>query len=359
MKVLLTGDDGYLGAVMAPALTAAGHQVVGLDTGLFDGCTFGEYQPLAHRLTRDLREVTEAELEGFEAIVHLAALSNDPLSNLDPSLTYDINHLASVRLARLAKSAGVRRFLFASSCSLYGMGSDDLLQEDASFNPITPYGISKVRVEEDVEKLADAGFSPTFLRNATAYGVSPKLRLDLVVNNLTGFACATGEVRLQSDGSAWRPLVHVEDIARAFVAVLSAPIAAIHNQAFNVGRTDENYQIREVAQMVGEAVPGSRITFAEGSGTDPRCYRVDCSKLARGLPEATPEWTVPRGIADLAAAFRREQFTRADCEGARFLRIARIRDLQDAGQLGPDLHWRRAGVAIPSLAAPSRATVPA
>ena len=338
MKVLVTGHNGYIGSVMVPMLQAAGHEVVGLDTFLFDSCTFGEDTASVPALTKDLRDVEVEDLEGFDAVIHLAALSNDPLGNLNGDCTLQINHVASVRLARLAKLAGVRRYLYASSCSLYGIShTDTVLKEDAPFNPITPYGVSKVRTEEDVQQLADAGFSPVFFRNATAYGFSPRLRLDVVVNNLVAVACTTGEVLIQSDGTPWRPLVHIEDISRAFLAVLHAPREATHNQAFNVGRTEENYRVSELAEMVRELVPGSRIRYAEGGGPDPRSYRVDCGKIARMLPEFQPQWTVRRGMQQLYQAFQKYQLTAPDME--RYLRIKHIMRLQHDADLTSDLRW--------------------
>ena len=343
MRVLLTGHDGYIGSVLAPMARAAGHEVVGLDTCLYDGCTFGSPPADLPALRMDLRDVTPDHLRGFDAVIHLAALCNDPLGNLNPECTYDINHRASVRLAKAAKQAGVRRWLFASSCSLYGMAGDEMLTEDAPFNPITAYGESKIFTERDVRPLADESFSPTFLRNATAYGVSPRLRADIVVNNLVGYAVTTGEVLIQSDGSPWRPLVHVEDIARAFLAVLHAPREAVHNQAFNVGRNDDNLRVREIAEMVLEEVPGCRIRYAEGGGPDPRCYRVDCSRIARAVPAFRPEWTVRKGVAQLHAAYRSAGLTSEQFLGDRFLRIKRIQSLQAAGRLDADLRWRVEG----------------
>ncbi len=347
MRVLLTGHDGYIGSVLSPALLAAGHQVVGFDTGLFSGCDFGAEPPEVETVRADLRDVQATALAGFDAVMHLAALSNDPLGNVNPQCTYDINHLASVRLARAAKEAGVPRFLFASSCSLYGVAGDELLTEEAAFNPITPYGESKVRVEQDVGALADEHFSPTFLRNATAYGVSPRLRADVVVNNLVGVACTTGEVLIQSDGTPWRPLVHVEDIARAFLAVLEAPRALVHNQAFNVGRTGENYRVRALADLVQIVVPGSVVRYAEGGGPDPRSYRVDCDKIARTLPAFRPEWNVRRGMEQLRDAFRQTSLTRERFFSDRYFRIKRILTLQEDGELDDDMRWTLARRAPP------------
>jgi nucleoside-diphosphate-sugar epimerase len=338
MKVLVTGHNGYIGSVMVPMLRAAGHEVVGLDLFLFDSCTFGEDAPAVKALTKDLRDVEVSDLEGFDAVIHLAALSNDPLGNLNGDCTLQVNHMASVRLARMAKLAGVPRYLYASSCSLYGIShTDSVLKEDAPFNPITPYGVSKVRTEEDVAQLADTNFSPVFFRNATAYGLSPRLRLDVVVNNLVAVASATGEVLIQSDGTPWRPLVHIEDISRAFIAALHAPREATHNQAFNVGRTEENYRVSELADMVREIVPGSRIRYAEGGGPDPRSYRVDCGKIAGVLPEFQPQWTVRRGMEQLYQAFKKYQLTRQDID--RYLRIKHIMRLQRDGSLTGELRW--------------------
>jgi len=291
-------------------------------------------------LNRDIRDVRSEDLAGFDAIVHLAGISNDPMGNLNPDCTYDINHRASVHLARLAKQAGVQRYLYSSSCSVYGAASqDDVLDEHASFAPVTPYAESKVWVERDVIELADERFSPTFLRNATVYGVSPRLRGDLVVNNLVGWAVTTGKVMLKSDGTPWRPLVHVEDVCNAFAAVLKAPRESVHAQAFNVGRDGENYRIRKVAEMVRDAVPGSVLSIADGAGPDPRCYRVDFSKIRRALPQFNPSWDVERGIRQLRDAFLTVGITRDDLEGDRFLRIKTILRLLQERRIDSDLRW--------------------
>jgi nucleoside-diphosphate-sugar epimerase len=339
MRVLMTGHNGYIGSVMSRIFREAGHDVTGLDTFLFEDCTFGGEDNELPAIRVDLRDVDPEQLRGYDAVVHLAALSNDPLGNLNALITEEINHRAAVRLARLAKEAGIPRFLFASSCSLYGVAGDEMLTETAAFNPITPYGATKVRVETDVARLADETFSPTFLRNATAYGYSPRLRADLVVNSLLGYAFTTGDVLLQSDGTPWRPLVHVEDICRAFLAVLHAPREIVHNEAFNVGRTEENYRMREIADMVRDEVRGSHVEFAPGGGPDPRCYRVNCDKIAARLPGFRPQWTVRTGIEQLHDRFRSFDMTRDEFLGNRYLRIKHIQELQQAGRLNGDLRW--------------------
>jgi nucleoside-diphosphate-sugar epimerase len=342
MRLLVTGHKGYIGTVMVPMLLGAGHEVIGLDTDLFQQCTFCPGIQDVEELLVDLRDVRRADLEGFDAVIHLAALSNDPLGDLNPEITYDINHAASVRLAQLAKDAGVPRFLYSSSCSSYGQAGDDLVDETADLHPITAYAISKVRVEHDVATLADDGFSPTFLRNATAYGVSPRLRFDLVLNNLVAWAFAKGRVHIKSDGTPWRPIVHIEDISRAFLAVLIAPREVIHNQALNVGQTEENYRIRELAEIVREVVPGSRIDYATDGGPDPRCYRVDFGKIVRLLPEFKPQWTARRGAEELYAAYRKTGLVLEDCEGPRFKRIDHLKQLLAAGRVDATLRWKAA-----------------
>lgn len=327
---------------MVPMLLGAGHEVVGLDSDLFRECTFSPGIRGVPELRLDVRDVQPTHVEGLDAVVHLAALSNDPLGDLDPEITYDINHAASVRLARLAKEAGVSRFVYSSSCSSYGRAGDDLVDETAELHPITPYAISKIRVELDVAKLATDGFSPTFLRNATAYGVSPRLRFDLVLNNLVAWAFAKGRVHIKSDGTPWRPIVHIEDISRAFLAVLAAPREVVHNQAFNVGQTKENYRIHGLAEIVQEVVPGSRIDYAKDGGPDPRCYRVDFRKIQRLLPDFKPQWNARRGAEELYAAYRSAGLVLEDCEGPRFKRIDHLKHLLATGRVDATLRWRAA-----------------
>ena len=334
MRILVAGDRGYIGAVLVTVLREAGHQVGGLDLGLYEGCDLGPaLEDIGARPACDIRDAHAGQLAGYDAVACLAALSNDPLGDLNPATTYSVNLEGTLALARAAKQAGVQRFLFASSCSLYGAAGSAGVAEDADLFPVTPYGEAKVLAERELSLLADDTFSPTYLRNATAYGVSPRLRLDIVVNNLTAVAVTTGQVRLESDGSPWRPLVHVEDISRAFLAVLEAPRDLVHDEAFNVGRPQDNVQVRDVAAMVCEAVPGSRVSFADGAGPDLRNYRVDFSKLAGTFPDLDLHWNARKGVDELAAAYTAYGLTYDDFTSSRFVRLRRIRELLSAGLL--------------------------
>jgi nucleoside-diphosphate-sugar epimerase len=340
MRILVTGHQGYIGSVLVDLLNAAGHHVVGMDSQLYDECTFGKDTGSAiSTIHRDVRELSRSDLEGIDAVAHLAGVCNDPLGDLLPRTTFDINYTATVRLAELAKTSGVRRFVFSSSCSVYGAAGQEWIDEQSNPNPITPYAASKWSAECELRRLAGAHFSPVFLRSATAYGFSPRIRFDLVLNNLTAHAFTSGKVLLKSDGMSWRPIVHIEDISRAFLASIEAPVEVVHNEVFNVGITTENYRIREIAKIVEETVPSSRIEYLVGASPDKRSYRVDCSKISRLLPNFKPQWTAQRGARELYEKYSEYGLLLEDFEGPRYQRLAYLQSLIARGAIDSDLRW--------------------
>jgi nucleoside-diphosphate-sugar epimerase len=345
MRILITGNQGYIGRVMTRAARANGHEVAGLDSGLFRDCFFGVEEPPVPTLRKDLRDVEVSDLLGYDAVIHLAGICNDPLGDLNPELTMAVNYAGALRLALRAKQAGVRRFVNSSTCSVYGAGGDLVLDENAPLDPVTAYGESKRSFEQALSSLADDSFSPTHLRNATAYGVSPGLRLDLVVNDLVATAMSSGRILLKSDGTPWRPVVHVEDIAEAFLAVLNAPIEAVHDEIFNVGDEGENYQISELASIVAEIVPGCTVEYAAGAGPDKRCYRIKASKIREKLGFKTG-WTVRRGACQLRGAFAKSGLSASDVASSRYKRLARVLELIHLGVLDSDLRYRQVRSAI-------------
>lgn len=343
MRVLVTGNKGYIGVVMCEELLKRGHEVVGLDTDYFEGCDFLPLTYQLKQIKKDVRQVTEKDLVGIDAVIHLAAISNDPMGELNPELTYEINLHGSVNLAKLAKQAGVKRFIFSSSCSAYGVAGEELVNEEGALDPVTAYAKSKVETEKEAAKLADNNFSPVFMRNATVYGVSPRLRLDLVVNNLVGWAYSTNQIKVKSDGSPWRPLMHIKDFTAAFLAVLRAPRELIHNQTFNVGKQGENYQIKDIAELVKRIVPGCQVEFTDEHGADSRTYRVDFGKISKQLGRYfKPSWNVEKGIHELYQAYQQVPLSKTFPD-AKFIRLKQLNRLIKKNLVDDHLFLKKGG----------------
>ena len=340
MRVLVTGHKGYIGTVMVPLLQKHGHTVIGIDSDLYRNSTYGTPPAPVEEIIKDVRDIERGDLDGVDAVVSLAALSNDVLGDLNPDVTYEINHQASVRLAGMAQELGIRRYVFASSCSMYGAAGDKVLDESADFNPVTAYATSKVRVERDLSQMATDDFSPTFMRNSTAYGVSPRIRFDVVLNNLSAWAYTTGKVQMKSDGSPWRPIIHIEDISKAVVAVLSAPREKVHNQAFNVGINSENYQIKDLAAMVQETIPDCEISFASDAGPDLRNYRVNFDKYTKTFPDFPLRWNAMEGARSIYDSYRKFGLNKDEYEGPKYKRIAQLKELIRSGQLDDTMRWK-------------------
>ncbi len=339
MKILVTGHQGYIGSLLVPMLVSLGHLVQGIDNQLYGRSLFGKAPAPIPSIRKDIRDVTLDDVKGFDAVIHLAGLSNDPLGNHDPQLTMEINYLPTASLAELAKEARTKRFLFASSCSIYGASGSDFIDERSAINPVTPYAHSKYLVEQKLSKMSDEQFCPTFFRCATAHGYSPRIRFDLVVNNLVAWAYTTEKILIKSDGTPWRPFVHIEDICRAFIASLNAPGESVHNQIFNVGETAENYQISQVAEFVSQIVPNCQVEYDPDGGPDKRCYRVSCDKINTVLPEYQPKWTVQKSIKNLLHFYTTLDLKQGEFEGPKYNRLAHLRELMLNGQLDKKLHW--------------------